>query len=156
MSKPSPETCMFTFIEDRMPPINKPIVLRLFDLWRGPGNEVEFVDAEFNGRNFVTSPEREKILEGLVTGWGYCEREEETVAEKPDISLLVQEEKMMQTILRVHCELMREACSLTRELMKGGHKNDTTASVSAQARQLYHDFVKAVVYNDEEPEKPNP
>ena len=61
---------MFFFIKDQMPPINKPIVLRLFDEWGGLNNEVEIIDATYDGKDFFTLLGR-KIREAFVTGWRY-------------------------------------------------------------------------------------
>jgi len=53
---------------EKQPPLNKPILLRLFDKWLGKGNEIETVTAIYNGRIYKTTGGKQ-IHQGFITGW---------------------------------------------------------------------------------------
>jgi len=71
MLKNNHETDAFFLIKDQMPPINKRIVLRLVDEWRGLNNKVEIIDATYDGKHFFTLLGRKKIRKNFITGWRY-------------------------------------------------------------------------------------
>ena len=58
----------FIDIKNQPPPINKPIILRLFDQWRGEGEEVEEIVGTYDGTTFKTMDGKD-IWRKLITGW---------------------------------------------------------------------------------------
>ena len=50
------------------PPLNKQVLLQLFDKWRGNGRETEFITATYNGNSYTTS-DGKQIHQRFIIGW---------------------------------------------------------------------------------------
>ena len=58
----------FTPIQQPPPISNKPILVKLFDKWRGKGRETEIVTVTYDGTIYKTFGDKQ-IPKRFITGW---------------------------------------------------------------------------------------